>query len=101
MRDEGKDIGKGPILDLNLSEDQLELTYGQMASILLQLFRLKFPRISSFIEKKDGIPAGSRPLIQNVNDLIKVYRPTTLPITLSSLPVCGEMVVVAFLPACI
>lgn len=81
MRDESQDIGETPILDPNISEDKLGFLYGQMANILLQLSRLKFPRIGSLVENEDGISAIARPLIQNMNDLVEFtgLPPSQLP----------------------
>ncbi|KAI3320248.1 hypothetical protein HD806DRAFT_524914 [Xylariaceae sp. AK1471] len=46
--------------------------YRQMASILLQLFTLSFPRIASLIWDIDGhLSAYGRPLIQYVNSLVE------------------------------
>lgn len=61
-----------PILDPDISEEKLEFLYSQVASILLQLFSLKFPRIGSLIEKEGGgtISVDGRPLIANMNDLV-------------------------------
>ncbi|KAI0525752.1 hypothetical protein F5B22DRAFT_641903 [Xylaria bambusicola] len=42
------------ILDPNASEHKLELLYGQMANILLQLSTLTFSRIGSLVEHEDG-----------------------------------------------
>ncbi|KAK8135220.1 phosphotransferase family protein [Apiospora sp. TS-2023a] len=40
------------ILDPNVSEEKLELLYGQMANILLQLSNLKFPLLGSLVDEK-------------------------------------------------
>lgn len=63
---------ESPILDPNISEKKLELLYGQMANILLQLSTLKFPRIGSLVEEEGGncISVKRRPLIVNMNDII-------------------------------
>ncbi|KAI1428946.1 phosphotransferase family protein [Xylaria sp. FL1777] len=70
------------VLDPNVSEHKLNLLYGQMANILLQLSRLKFPRIGSLVEHEDGkISVSGRPLTQNMNSLIQLtdMPPTLLP----------------------
>ncbi|KAI0192764.1 phosphotransferase family protein [Astrocystis sublimbata] len=70
------------VLDPNVSEHKLNLLYGQMANILLQLSRLKFPRIGSLVEHVDGtISVSGRPLTQNMNSLIQLtdMPPTLLP----------------------
>ncbi|KAI1175571.1 phosphotransferase family protein [Nemania sp. FL0916] len=70
------------VLDPNISEHKLNLLYGQMANILLQLSRLKFPRIGSLVEHEDGkISVSGRPLTQNMNSLIQLtdMPPTLLP----------------------
>lgn len=60
-----------PELDPNITEEKLELLYGQMANILLQLSKLKFLRIGSLLENNDKTSAsvGGRPLIANMNDI--------------------------------
>ncbi|KAI1410869.1 phosphotransferase family protein [Hypoxylon sp. FL1857] len=65
-------INKHPILDPNISEEKLEMLYGQMANILLQLSSLKFPRIGSLVEKKgdNSISVEGRPLTANMNDIV-------------------------------
>ncbi|KAI1148419.1 phosphotransferase family protein [Nemania diffusa] len=70
------------VLDPNVSEHKLNLLYGQMANILLQLSRLKFPRIGSLVEHEDGkISVSGRPLTQNMNSLVQLtdMPPTLLP----------------------
>ena len=61
-----------PILNPNIGEEKLELLYSQMANILLQLSRLKLPRIGSLVEKGGdaSISVEGRPLIANMNDLV-------------------------------
>ncbi|KAK5628516.1 hypothetical protein RRF57_004231 [Xylaria bambusicola] len=70
------------ILDPNISEQKLELLYGQMANILLQLSTLTFSRIGSLVEQKDGqFSVSGRPLTQNMNSLVQLtdMPPTLLP----------------------
>ncbi|KAI8631061.1 phosphotransferase family protein [Xylariaceae sp. FL1651] len=61
-----------PILNPDVSEEELEFLYSQIANILLQLSSLKFPRIGSLVEKEDGISTSveGRPLTMNMSDLI-------------------------------
>ncbi|KAM5358364.1 hypothetical protein ACJZ2D_015349 [Fusarium nematophilum] len=64
-------IDERPVLDPNITEEKLELLYGQMANILLQLSTLKLPRIGSLVMNKDddSISVEGRPLISNMNDI--------------------------------
>jgi len=73
LADPGRDIGERPVFDPNITEEKLELLYGQLANILLQLSTLKFPRIGSLIEEEGGgsFSVGGRPLIANMDDIIK------------------------------
>lgn len=59
------------ILDPNVSGEKLELLYGQMTNILLQLSNLRFSHIGSLVEEDDVGAGGSisvkgRPLIGNM-----------------------------------
>ncbi|KAI1136930.1 phosphotransferase family protein [Hypoxylon sp. FL0543] len=76
-------INKHPILDPNIDQEKLELLYGQMANILLQLSALKFPRIGSLVEKDDGsISVEGRPIIVNMNDIaIHTNTPASMFLT--------------------
>ncbi|UNI23869.1 hypothetical protein JDV02_009662 [Purpureocillium takamizusanense] len=70
------------ILNSNISEPILELLYGQMANIMLQLSMLSFPRIGSLLQDEHGdISVAGRPLIQNMNSLVEFASvpPTWLP----------------------
>ncbi|KAK7978700.1 hypothetical protein PG988_006190 [Apiospora saccharicola] len=57
-----------PILDPKISEEKLELLYGQMANILLQLSNLRFTLLGSLVEEDGGGSASikGRPLIGNM-----------------------------------
>lgn len=65
-------IDERPVLNPNISDDKLELLYGQMANILLQLSTLKFPRIGSLVEERgqNTVCVGGRPLTANMNDIV-------------------------------
>lgn len=65
-------IDKRPILDPNISEEKLEHMYAQMANILLQLSKLKFPRIGSLVEEdgENSISVKGRPLNMNMADVV-------------------------------
>lgn len=72
LLDPDEPIDKRPILNPNITKERLELLYGQMANILLQLSSLKFPRIGSLVEKRDetgerSVCVEGRPLIANMN----------------------------------
>lgn len=58
------------VLDPNVSEGKLELLYGQMANILLQLSNLTFPLLGSLVEEESGgrgsASGQGRPLIGNM-----------------------------------
>lgn len=49
----GLAIGDRPILDPNIDIDKLEILYGQLADILLQMSRLSLPRIGSLTQVDD------------------------------------------------
>ncbi|KAH8729212.1 phosphotransferase family protein [Ilyonectria robusta] len=72
LLDPERGIDERPVLNPNITNEKLEVLYGQMANILLQLSTLKFPRIGSLIEKKaeGSISANGRPLIANMNDIV-------------------------------
>ncbi|KAK4152851.1 hypothetical protein C8A00DRAFT_15888 [Chaetomidium leptoderma] len=57
-------------LDPNIPRDKLERLYGQVAKILLQLSKLEMPKIGSLQQHGDSFTVGSRPLTQDMNDLI-------------------------------
>lgn len=71
LLDPNRPIDARPVLDPNITEEKLELLYGQMANILLQLSKLKFPRIGSLLESGDKTSAsiGGRPLTANMNNI--------------------------------
>ncbi|KAG9252416.1 phosphotransferase family protein [Emericellopsis atlantica] len=73
LADPGRDIGERPVLDPNITEGKLELLYGQIANILLQLSTLKFPRLGSLMEEEGvgSVSVGGRPLISNMNDIVQ------------------------------
>ena len=62
---------KRSILDPDVSEEKLEMLYGQMANILLQLSSLSFPIGGSLVEGDgaDCTSVGGRPLIANMAHL--------------------------------
>jgi hypothetical protein len=70
------------MLDPNITEERLDFLYRQMASIIVQLSTLTFPRIGSLLEDKVGnISVTNRPLIMNMNKLADHARvpPWILP----------------------
>ncbi|KAK3295806.1 uncharacterized protein B0H64DRAFT_155323 [Chaetomium fimeti] len=57
-------------LDFTIPSDQLGRLYRQAAKIILQLSKLEMPRIGSLQQQGDSFVVGSRPLTQDMNDLI-------------------------------
>jgi hypothetical protein len=57
-------------LDPNIPKDKLERMYKQVAGIVLQLSSLEMPRIGSLQQHGDSFVVGSRPLTQEMNDLV-------------------------------
>jgi len=72
LLDPERPIHERPILNPDIGEEKLGFRYSQVASILLQLSSLKFPRIGSLVETEDesSISVGGRPLIVNMTDLV-------------------------------
>ncbi|KAK3332993.1 phosphotransferase family protein [Cercophora scortea] len=69
-------------LDPNIGKEKLEFCYRQMADVLLQLSRLKFPRIGSLDYDDQGkISVVGRPLTQNMNFMVELgsVLPELLP----------------------
>lgn len=64
-----EDTSKG-YLDPDLSRGKLENVYRQLANILLQLSTLEAPKIGALREHRGSFVVGSRPLTQDMNDLI-------------------------------
>lgn len=60
--------GKG--LDPNIPRDKLQHLYRQAANIILQLSRLEMPKIGSLQQQGDSFVIGSRPLTQDMNELV-------------------------------
>lgn len=84
LNDPSRGIGERHRLDPDISEEKLEFLYRQMATIVLQLSTLTFPRIGSLVEDDNGvISVEGRPLIQNMNSLVDHARvpPCVLPST--------------------
>lgn len=61
------------ILDANIDQDKLEMLYGQMAGILLQLSTPYLPRIG-FLSQIDDFTwdVTRRPLSMNMNELMRL-----------------------------
>lgn len=72
LLDPERPIDERPVLNPNIAEEKLEFLYGQMASILLQLSTLKFPRIGSLVEERgeSSVQVKGRPLTANMNDIV-------------------------------
>lgn len=62
-----------PILDPNIEIDKLEMLYGQLADILLQMSLLSLPRIGSLTQVDDSTwEVTDRPLSINMNELVRL-----------------------------
>ena len=60
-----------PILDPNIDEEKLELLYGHMADVLLQLSKISLPRIGNISEiDEDTFGVTARPLTFNMAELV-------------------------------
>lgn len=72
LLDPKRPIDERPVLDPDIGQEKLELLYGQMANILLQLSAVTFHRIGSLGPPGDDGSASvdRRPLTINMNDLI-------------------------------
>jgi len=57
-------------LDRNIPQAKVKRMYGQIANILLQLSTLEAPKIGALREHQGSFVVGSRPLTQDMNDLI-------------------------------
>ncbi|EFR04010.1 hypothetical protein MGYG_07015 [Nannizzia gypsea CBS 118893] len=70
-----------PILDPNIDESKLELLYGQMADIMLQLSRCSHSKIGCLSAESDGQTITKRPLTMNMNELVQLggYPRADLP----------------------
>ncbi|KAK4252179.1 kinase-like domain-containing protein [Corynascus novoguineensis] len=60
--------GKG--LDPSIPRDKLQRLYRQAANIILQLSRLEMPKIGSLQQQGDSFVIGSRPLTQDMNEIV-------------------------------
>lgn len=72
LLDPQRPIDERPVLDPGIGQEKLELLYGQMANILLQLSSLSFPRIGALGQPhEDGsVLVERRPLTPGMNELI-------------------------------
>lgn len=80
LRDPTVPNSKGD-LDPNIPRDKLERLYRQAANVILQLSKLEMPKIGSLQQQGDSFVIGSRPLTQDLNDLVVQggIPPSTLP----------------------
>ncbi|KAJ3533091.1 hypothetical protein NM208_g8141 [Fusarium decemcellulare] len=70
------------VLDPNMPNSTLEAIWGKVASCLLQLSRITFPRIGSLVEtEKDVFQVSGRPITHNMTDMIRLANipPSVLP----------------------
>jgi len=82
----GFSIRDRPILDPEFDNTKLEMLYEQLADILLQLSKLRLPRIGSLVQIDDfNWEVAQRPLSYSANELVRLG---TLP--RSSLPKVKE-----------
>lgn len=64
--------GDDRALDPKIGKDKLEKLWRQMASIMLQLYSLRLPRIGSPAEDSEGgINVNGRPLTRNMSNLVQ------------------------------
>ncbi|OOQ83223.1 phosphotransferase family protein [Penicillium brasilianum] len=69
----GCPIDERGILDPAINKDRLEILYGQLAGILLQLFTPSLPRIGSLSQIDDFTwEVTCRPLSMNMNELVRL-----------------------------
>ncbi|EFE41029.1 hypothetical protein TRV_04227 [Trichophyton verrucosum HKI 0517] len=70
-----------PVLDPDINESKLELLYGQMADITLQLSRCSFNKIGCLAAGPGGWAVTKRPLTMNMNELVQLggYPKDLLP----------------------
>ncbi|PYH91907.1 hypothetical protein BO71DRAFT_37162 [Aspergillus ellipticus CBS 707.79] len=69
----GRVRGEPQILDPNIDEGKLQMLYGQLAGVLLQLSKLAFPRIGSLSQFDDFTwEVTRRPLSASMNELVRV-----------------------------
>ncbi|CDM27632.1 unnamed protein product [Penicillium roqueforti FM164] len=65
--------GQRGILDPDIDEDKLEMLYGQLAGVLLQLSIPSFPRVGSLSQTDDFTwEVVLRPLSMNMNELVRL-----------------------------
>ncbi|KAH6636409.1 kinase-like domain-containing protein, partial [Chaetomium tenue] len=69
LRDPAFGHEAGP-LDPNIPRAKLKRLYRQVARIILQLSKLEMPKIGSLQQQGDSFIIGSRPLTQDMNDLV-------------------------------
>ncbi|KAL2196048.1 hypothetical protein P885DRAFT_69668 [Corynascus similis CBS 632.67] len=83
LNDPSVEDPKEQYLDPNVPREKLDRVYGQVARIMLELSRLEMSRIGSLVydEDRDAFTVGSRPLTQDMNDLVAVggIPPCVLP----------------------
>ncbi|PGH03336.1 hypothetical protein AJ80_08696 [Polytolypa hystricis UAMH7299] len=74
LRAPGYKRGDRPYLDRNIEEKKLELLYGQVADILLELSRHDFGKIGCLTleAQPNGWPVVKRPLSMNMNELVQL-----------------------------
>ncbi|KAF3481571.1 uncharacterized protein GIQ15_04330 [Arthroderma uncinatum] len=70
-----------PMLNPDIDEPTLELLYGQMADIMLQLSRQSFSKIGCLAAGPDDWVVTKRPLTMNMNELVQLggYPKNALP----------------------
>ncbi|KAH6648935.1 hypothetical protein BKA67DRAFT_522733 [Truncatella angustata] len=68
----GQDPDESPILDPNISDNNLRSMYNQMARCLLQLAQPTFPCIGSLIKTSAGFDVIGRPITLNMSNMVQL-----------------------------
>ncbi|KAF5612872.1 uncharacterized protein FSUBG_1102 [Fusarium subglutinans] len=66
----GQDLGEIPVLDPEISEEDLRTLYRKTAGLLIKLFEPTRHKIGSLVEVGTKHSVARRPLTQNMNDLV-------------------------------
>ncbi|CAM1503233.1 Fc.00g080090.m01.CDS01 [Cosmosporella sp. VM-42] len=77
-----KDLSVTHVLNPNISETTLHHLWTKVATCLLQLSELSFPRIGSLVETVEGsYEIAGRPITHNMTDMVRLAHipPTVLP----------------------
>ncbi|KAF6835549.1 phosphotransferase [Colletotrichum plurivorum] len=73
LEEQGRDPDLTSVLNPDIPEGKLRSLWGKMASIMLELAKLSFPRIGSLLQAEDGsIQVAGRPLTHNMNAMTQL-----------------------------